>query len=52
LAKNCRTVEDIQGIIKELFKDTVQSVLEAEMEEYLGYEIILIHYSNVFTHEN
>lgn len=38
LAKNCRTVEDIQGIIKELFKDTVQSVLEAEMEEHLGYE--------------
>jgi transposase-like protein len=38
LAKNCRTVEDIQEIIKELFKDTVQSVLEAEMEEHLGYE--------------
>ncbi len=38
IAKNCRTVEDIQEAIKVLFKDTVQSVLEAEMEDHLGYE--------------
>lgn len=38
LAKDCRTVEDIQEMIKALFKDTVEEVLEAEMEEHLGYE--------------
>jgi len=38
LAKDCRTVEDIQEMIKELFKDTVEEVLEAEMDEHLGYE--------------
>ena len=38
IAKDCRTVEDIQEMIKALFRDTVQSVLEAEMEDHLGYE--------------
>ena len=38
IAKDCRTVEDIQEMIKTLFRDTVQSVLEAEMEDHLGYE--------------
>ena len=38
LAKDCRTVEDIQNMIKALFKDTVQVVLETEMDEHLGYE--------------
>jgi len=38
LAKDCRTVEDIQEMIKALFKDTVEEVLEAEMDEHLGYE--------------
>jgi len=38
LAQDCRTVEDIQEMIKELFKDTVEQVLEAEMDEHLGYE--------------
>jgi len=38
LAKDCRTVEDIQEMIKELFKETVEEVLEAEMDEHLGYE--------------
>jgi len=37
LAKDCRTVEDIQEAIRVLFKDTVQSVLEAEMDDHLGY---------------
>ena len=38
LAQDYRTVEDIQEMIQELFKDTVEQVLEAEMDEHLGYE--------------
>lgn len=37
LAKDCRTVDDIQEAIRVLFKDTVQAVLEAEMDDHLGY---------------
>ncbi|WP_406677843.1 IS256 family transposase [Moorella sp. ACPs] len=37
LAKECRTIGDIQEKLKELFKDTIQQVLEAEMEHHLGY---------------
>lgn len=37
LAKNCRTVEDIQEKLKNLFKDTLQEIFEAEMDEHLGY---------------
>lgn len=37
LAKDCRTVEDIQEKLKELFKDTIQQVFEAEMDDHLGY---------------
>ncbi len=38
LAKDCRTVEDIQEMMKNLFKDTIQQVFEAEMEDHLGYQ--------------
>ncbi len=38
LAKGCRTVEDVQEKLKNLFKDTLQEVFEAEMDEHLGYE--------------
>ncbi len=38
LAKECRTVEDIQEALKDLFKDTLQEIFEAEMNEHLGYE--------------
>ena len=38
LAKNCRTQEDITEAIKALFADTVETVLQAEMDEHLGYE--------------
>jgi transposase-like protein len=37
LAKECRTVDDIQEAIRVLFKDTVEAVLNAEMDEHLGY---------------
>lgn len=38
IAKQCRTVDDIKNMIKELFKDIVQIALEAEMDEHPGYE--------------
>jgi len=38
LAKECRTVEDVHDMLKNLFKDTLQGIFEAEMEEHLGYE--------------
>ena len=38
LAKNCKTQEDVTNAIKALFADTVESILQAEMDEHLGYE--------------
>lgn len=38
LAKGCKTIGDIEERLKELFKDTVQQALEAEMDYHLGYE--------------
>lgn len=38
LAKDCRTVEDVHDMLKNLFKDTLQQVFEAELEEHLGYK--------------
>lgn len=38
LARECRTVEDIHNKLKDLFKDSMQQILEAEMSDYLGYD--------------
>ena len=38
LAKDCRSTDDIQQKLKELFKETLQQIFEAEMDEHLGYE--------------
>ena len=38
LAKTCRTQEDISNAIKALFSGTVEQILEAELDEHLGYE--------------
>lgn len=38
LAKECRTVEDIHAKLKDLFKDAMQEILEAEMADHLGYD--------------
>lgn len=38
LAKDCRTVEDIQEKLKDLFKGTIQHVFEAEIDNHLGYK--------------
>lgn len=37
LARNCQTVEDIEDAIKNLFKSTLEEILEADMNEHLGY---------------
>ncbi|PHJ37270.1 hypothetical protein P378_17235 [Desulforamulus profundi] len=38
LAKDCRTVDDVHEMLKNLFKDTLQQIFEAEIEEHLGIE--------------
>jgi putative transposase len=37
LASQCETVDDIHSIMKDLFKETLQQVFEAEIEDHLGY---------------
>ncbi|NPV71150.1 MAG: transposase [Firmicutes bacterium] len=37
LAKNCKTFQDVQNALKDLFKTTLEEVLEAEMTDHLGY---------------
>ncbi len=38
LATECKSTGDIQEMLKDLFASTVEQILEAEMEEHLGYE--------------
>jgi putative transposase len=38
IAKDCRTVEDVHEMLKSLFKDTIQEVFEAELDDHLGYK--------------
>jgi len=38
LSKECKSVEDVHDLLKELFKGTLEEILEAEIEEHLGYE--------------
>jgi putative transposase len=38
LSEECRNLGDVQDLLKHLFKGTIESMLEAEMEEHLGYE--------------
>jgi putative transposase len=37
LASQCETVDDIHSMIRDLFKETLQQVFEAEIEDHLGY---------------
>ena len=37
LARDCKTVEDVQAKLKDLFGHTIEQLLEAEMDEHLGY---------------
>lgn len=38
LAAECKSTGDVQGLLKRLFGQTVENLLEAEMDEHLGYE--------------
>lgn len=38
LVKECETVEDVHNMLMNLFKDTLQQIFEAEMDEHLGYQ--------------
>lgn len=38
VAQECKTVEDVHNALKDLFKRTLQEILETEMNEHLGYE--------------
>lgn len=37
LSQECENMEDIHNLLKELFKDTIEQMLESEMDEHLGY---------------
>jgi putative transposase len=38
LSEECQSLGDVQDMLKHLFKGTIESMLEAEMDEHLGYE--------------
>lgn len=38
LAEDCSSMEDIQGMLKGLFKSALEQMLESELDEHLGYE--------------
>ncbi len=38
LSAECQSMGDVQDLLKNLFKGTIETMLEAEMEEHLGYE--------------
>ena len=38
LSSECDNLGDVQAMLKNLFKDTIESMLESEMDEHLGYE--------------
>ena len=38
LATECKSTGDIQELLRSLFAGTIEQILEAEMEEHLGYE--------------
>ena len=38
LSSECDNLEDVQSLLKNLFKGTIEQMLEGETEEHLGYE--------------
>ena len=46
LAKDCKSVEDVHNLLKDLFKRTIEEVLEEELNEHLGYEKYRIEAKN------
>lgn len=41
LSEECGNLEDVQALLKSLFKGTIERMLEAEMDEHLGYHTII-----------
>ncbi len=37
LARECHSIEDVRDMLKNLFKDTLQEIFEAEMDEHLDH---------------
>ena len=40
LMTDCQTIGDIQVKLKKLFAGTIEQMLEAEMDEHLGYDVV------------
>jgi putative transposase len=38
LAQNCESLSNVQNLLKDLFKGTLEEMLESEMDEHLGYD--------------
>ena len=38
LSQECSNMEDIHSLLKDLFKGTIEQMLESEMDEHLGYD--------------
>lgn len=38
LAASCEDLNDVQKLLKDLFKGTIEEMLESEMDEHLGYD--------------
>ena len=38
LARSCRNTSELQEMLKSLFAGAIEEMLEAEMDEHLGYE--------------
>lgn len=38
LSDECDSMQDVHDLLKELFKGTIEQMLEAEMDEHLGYD--------------
>ena len=38
LSEQCESMLDVHDVLKELFKGTIEKMLEAEMDTHLGYE--------------
>lgn len=38
LSSECENLQDVQAMLKNLFKNTIEQMLESEMDEHLGYE--------------
>ena len=38
LSQECGSIQDVHSLLKELFKGTLEQMLEAEMDEHLGYD--------------